>query len=145
MEPVQRKRVQHFPTQKISIFKNYSCFIIYIILLLFYFLYFNKAEVSCSWKNENGSEIEEKLENHLEVIFRPREITLEKSGDLVTCSVVASRKDLGLVASLSIDENYLMPVNLENTDESLKVPGKAIFNLTQAYTAEALKNVEFSG
>lgn len=38
-----------------------------------------------------------------------------------------------------------MPVNLENTDESLKVPGKAIFNLTQAYTAEALKNVEFSG
>ena len=112
---------------------------------MFYLLNFNKAEVSCSWKNENGTEIEEKLEKHLEVIFRPREITVEKSGELVTCSVVASRKDMGLVASLSIDQNYLMPVNFDNTDESLKVPGKAIFNLTQAYTAEALKKVEFSG
>ena len=112
---------------------------------MFFLLNFNKAEVSCSWKDENGTEIEEKLEKHLEVIFRPREITVEKSGELVTCSVVASRKDMDLVASLSIDKNYLMPVNFDNTDESLKVPGKAIFNLTQAYTAEALKKVEFSG
>ena len=52
---------------------------------------------------------------------------------------------MGLVASLSIDKNYLMPLNFDNTDESLKVTGKAIFNLTQAYTAEALKKVEFSG
>ena len=59
--------------------------------------------------------------------------------------MVASAKDKNLVASLSIDSNFQIPVTFEESEENLKLHGKAVFNLPEAYTTEALNNVKYTG